>query len=61
MGKQVYIDEKYHRRLKRVSVALDKPMKKILEETIEQMEVENNAVNTHDMEFDVCIESSIQN
>jgi hypothetical protein len=61
MGKQVYIDEKYHRRLKRVSVTLDKPMKKILEETIEQMEVENNELNTHEMEFDVCIESSIQN
>ncbi|EGQ44127.1 MAG: hypothetical protein J07AB43_01860 [Candidatus Nanosalina sp. J07AB43] len=40
-GKQVYIDEKYHKKLKLISIADDKDMKQLVEEQIEQMEPES--------------------
>jgi len=38
-GKQIYVGEEYHRKLKMISAAEDRDMKDIVEEQIQQMEI----------------------
>jgi hypothetical protein len=38
-GKQIYVGEEYHRKLKMISAAQDRDMKDIVEEQIQQMEI----------------------
>ena len=43
IGKQVYIDEEYHTRLKKLSAELDRPMKDLVEESISRTMTAYNA------------------